>query len=279
MDDEKVSELFKEFGYEGTGLFHAILEKLAKQEKPIKTDILKYQLKVGKRLEKCWSFMESLGIISSNNGDTFNKQLLNYAESYQIKKEKTAKKVSEWRENQKNKETVTGYETVSNPPKVKESKVKESKVNKISTDSLSENGKSLHEKFIAVHSDWYKNNRVGEVYKFNGAADGEGAKQLIAYFKKSFEEKNNIPPGDEQILNAWKFILSNFSSWDQYYQGQLKISQINSNLPNILANIKSNGSINKRAGKQPATNKRTGVDSLTEINRLIDEGFAKGMPR
>ncbi len=128
MEDEKVIELFKQFGYEGTGLFHAILEKLARQEKPIKTEVLKYQLKVGKKLNKCWNFMESLGIISSNNGDTFNKQLLNYSETYKIKKEKTAKKVSEWRKNQEDTENVTGYVPICNPPKVKESKVKESKV-------------------------------------------------------------------------------------------------------------------------------------------------------
>ena len=131
MDDEKVSKLFKEFGYEGTGLFHAILEKIAKQEKPIQTDILKFQLKVGKKLNKIWKFMEEIELICSNNGETFNNNLLNFSETYQIKKEKTRKKVSEWRENQKVKKNVTDYVPVSNPPKVNESKVKESKVNKI----------------------------------------------------------------------------------------------------------------------------------------------------
>lgn len=68
--------------------------------------------------------MESLGIISSNNGETFNKQLLNFSEKYQIKKEKNAKKISEWREKQPDTKNVTGYEPVRNSPKVKESKVK-----------------------------------------------------------------------------------------------------------------------------------------------------------
>jgi hypothetical protein len=129
FDDEKVSELFMSFGYEGLGLFYTALEKIAKQEKPIKTTVLKAQLKVGKRLEKCWNFMESLGILSSNNGETFNERILSYSETYQIKKEKTKKKVSEWRERQANIESVTGYVPVSNPSKVNKSKVKESKVN------------------------------------------------------------------------------------------------------------------------------------------------------
>ena len=121
-DDEKIIELFIEFGYEGLGLFYVILEKIAKQEKPVKTSVLKAQLKVGKKLDKCWTFMESLGLISSNNGETFNKQLLNYAETYKIKKEKNAKRISEWRDNQEDTENVTRSEQVGNAPKVKVSK-------------------------------------------------------------------------------------------------------------------------------------------------------------
>ena len=90
FNDEKVTQLYIKYGYEGLGVFYTALEKFACQEKPIKTDVLKAQLKVGKKLTKCWNFMETLGILSSNNGETFNKQLLNYAESYKIKKEKTA---------------------------------------------------------------------------------------------------------------------------------------------------------------------------------------------
>jgi hypothetical protein len=131
FEDEKVAMLYMEYGYEGLGLFYTILEKLSKQEKPIKTNVLKMQLKVGKKLEKCWNFMESIDIISSNNGETFNKQLLNFSEKYKIKKEKNLKRISQWRENQEVTENVTHYESVCNTPKVKESKVKLSKVNSI----------------------------------------------------------------------------------------------------------------------------------------------------
>ena len=120
-----------EFGYEGLGLFYTTLEKMGKQEKPINTIALKAQLKVGKRLDKCWNFMEEIGIIQSNNGETFNKELLNFSEKYQIKKEKNREKVSEWREKQRDKETVTSNVPVRNRPKVKKSKVKETKISKI----------------------------------------------------------------------------------------------------------------------------------------------------
>ena len=127
FNDEKITELYINFGYEGLGLFYTILEKLAGQEKPVKTLVLKKQLNVGKKLEKCWKFMETIDIISSNNGETFNKQLLNFSEKYKIKKEKNAKRISEWRENQTDTKIVTHYEQPCNNTKVKLSKVKLSK--------------------------------------------------------------------------------------------------------------------------------------------------------
>lgn len=131
FDDEKITELYLNFGYEGLGLFYTTLEKLGKQEKPVKTDVLKAQLRIGKKLNKCWNFMEEIGLLSSNNGDTFNKQLLNFSEKYQIKKEKTREKVLQWRKKQDDKENVTSYKPISNSRKVKLSKVKESKYKNI----------------------------------------------------------------------------------------------------------------------------------------------------
>ena len=50
FDDEKITKLYINFGYEGLGLFYTLLEKIGKQEKPVDTTVLKTQLKVGKRL-------------------------------------------------------------------------------------------------------------------------------------------------------------------------------------------------------------------------------------
>ena len=130
FNDEKVTELFMAYGYEGLGLFYTALEKFAQQEKPIKTAVLKKQLNIGKKLEKCWSFMESIGLISSNNGESFNKQLLKFSENYKIKKEKSAERLKQWRENQQVTENETHSELVRNASKVKISKVNRSKVKK-----------------------------------------------------------------------------------------------------------------------------------------------------
>lgn len=124
FNDEKISELFLQYGYEGLGLFYSILEKIGAQEKPIKTIVLKHQLSVGKKLDKCWQFLEEIGLISSSNGETFNERILSYSETYQVQKEKNRERISQWREKQQVIKNVTCYEHVSNMSKVKRSKEK-----------------------------------------------------------------------------------------------------------------------------------------------------------
>jgi hypothetical protein len=132
FNDEKITELYIKFGYEGLGLFYTILEKFAGQEKPIKTIILKKQLNVGKKLDKCFEFMQNIGLIQTSNGECFNINLLNLCEKYQTKKEKTKKKVFDFRNNQAVAENVTGYTDECNDLKVNISKV--NKVNKVSNE-------------------------------------------------------------------------------------------------------------------------------------------------
>lgn len=130
FNDEKITELYINFGYEGIGLFYTMLEKFAAQEKPIKTIVLKKQLNVGKKLEKCWNYLEEIGLIHSVNDETFNERILNFAGKYKIKNKKNAERVSQWRENQAIEKNVTHYIDKSNDHKVNKSKVNENKINK-----------------------------------------------------------------------------------------------------------------------------------------------------
>lgn len=109
FQDEKITELFIKHGYEGLGLFYTILEKIALQEKPIKTSILKKQLQVGKRLEKVWQFLEEISLISTKNGDTFNERILSYSNKYQINREKNRERVLQFREKQDDTKNVTHF--------------------------------------------------------------------------------------------------------------------------------------------------------------------------
>lgn len=114
--DEKITRLFIKYGYEGTGLFFAILERIAYHEKPVNTEVLKRQLQVGKKLEKIWQYIEQIGLISSKNDETFNENVLKFAQKYQEKKEKNRERVSQWRDNQQDPKSVTHYESVRNKP-------------------------------------------------------------------------------------------------------------------------------------------------------------------
>lgn len=135
LNDEKISELVVAHGYEGLGLFYSVLEKIGAQEKPVKTTVLKHQLNVGKKLDKCWSFMEQIGLISSKNGETFNERILSYSEKYQVKKEKNRERILQWREKQVDTGIVTCYEQPCNTPKLNEvNKVNE--VNDIRANAL-----------------------------------------------------------------------------------------------------------------------------------------------
>lgn len=159
FNDEKVSELFLQYGYEGLGLFYTLLEKVGAQEKPIKTTVLKHQLKVGKRLDKCWDFMESIGIISTVNGETFSERILSYSEKYKIKKEKNREKISQWRENQIIEKNVTSYEPNCNDHKVNRSKVNINRTNVLVADATPE----LRKKYSELQEE-LRTKPIGEIY-------------------------------------------------------------------------------------------------------------------
>lgn len=234
FSDEKITELYLNFGYEGLGLFYTTLEKLASQEKPIKTNVLKSQLNIGKKLNKCWTFMETLGILSSNNGETFSKQLLNFSEKYQIKKEKNKERIKYWRENQQLTENVTCYEPPCNAPKVKISKVKESKVKESNiiyeAEPLSEYKLCLEFWLKDFHSGW----------SFNGT-QGKALKSIIAKINKividSGKELTN-----ENTLDFFKIVCLKLPDWFK----DKDLNVIDSKFNEILTQIKNkqNGTSN-----------------------------------
>lgn len=86
--------------------------------------------------------------------------------------------------------------------------------------------------------------------KFDGQ-EGKALKSIITYIS-GLEQ---IKSGGRTILETFKFILEHHARWDAFHQKQLKLSQINSNLTNIINSIK-NGVPRKDATK--AENERIG---------------------
>jgi hypothetical protein len=236
LDDEKITELYMEYGYEGVGLFYCILEKIAKQEKPVKTLVLKRQLNVGKKLDKCWCFMEDIGLISSSNGETFNKQLLNFSEKYQIKKEKNAKRISEWREKQSVAENVTRNESVRNTTKVKVSKVNRSKEIDSSIDVVVKTP-TLYQSIVDF---WLKTVHPGWTFS---AQHGKEINSIVSKIK-TVQKTAGKETSDESVYESFVLICENLPEW--YKDKDLSI--INSKFNEILTDVK-----NSRNGKSSTT--------------------------
>lgn len=222
FSDEKITLLYLEFGFEAIGLFFTILEKLALQEQPINETVLKSQLNIKKRLEKQLNFMYEISILSLRNGDVFSENILKFSEKYQIKKEKTRKRVSQWRENQTDEKSVTRYERVRNTPK-----------DTISKDTISKVKESNKEKDIQIlkeiifkaynFNEMNYNRQNIEITKFCQVVNIQHAKTQIENYLKHSEIENNKYRVTYQKLIGSEDVNYNDGIWNQEnWQDKLK---------------------------------------------------------
>jgi len=98
-------------------------------------------------------------------------------------------------------------------------------------------GGSLYKDAMTVYHDFVKL-RTGVPPNIN-AIEGKALKTIIVYLR-------GIDRNDEKIIEAWKAVLNNFDKWDAFLQRQLKLSQISSNLTNIIHSIKNGKQTNAR---------------------------------
>jgi len=104
-------------------------------------------------------------------------------------------------------------------------------------DISPKNNNSLHQNIIKIYCDWY-DKKVGVKYPFQGGQDGAAVKTIIVNLRDAIAEKNKKDATDNDVINGWKFLLGSYDKWESFYQAQLKLSQISSNLANIYINIK-----------------------------------------
>lgn len=137
---------------------------------------------------------------------------------------------------------------------------------------------SIHNKCIEVYSDFIKN-RTGVGPKIGGSG-GKAMKTIIEYL--SAQIRSSHPEYDTERINletvsAWNWVLSKFSKWSPFHQEQIKLEQINSNLINIIANIKNPTNARKSAHEQSTDNLRELREKeeqrLTEL--LVANGHSK----
>jgi hypothetical protein len=112
-----------------------------------------------------------------------------------------------------------------------------------------EKSKSLYKSMIDLYDTFCKERTLMGA-KIN-AHQGKAMKSIISYLttqvkaKKQYTSEQDI---DNDVLSAWSFILTKWSLLNDFYGSQVKLSQIDNNLPNILAQLRNNTK-NKRDEK------------------------------
>lgn len=96
--------------------------------------------------------------------------------------------------------------------------------------------------------------------KIDGA-QGNAMKKIMVYLRANSHEKS-----DEGVLNAWKYILQNWEKLDDWLKGQVKLTQINSNMLNIINQLKY-GHNSRSTGTTAAT-----IDALEALARKLETG-------
>jgi hypothetical protein len=89
--------------------------------------------------------------------------------------------------------------------------------------------------------------RMGMGAKMN-AHQGKALKSIIEYLALQVKNKKGEVTEDDlkaDVLNAWEYILNNWNQINGYYAEQIKLSQIDSNLPNILMQLRKNKKSNR----------------------------------
>ena len=88
--------------------------------------------------------------------------------------------------------------------------------------------------------------RTSVAPKMSGG-EGKALKELIAYFELIVIDKED----PQAVPKAFQYLFDNWQKLDPFLQGQLKLMQINSNITNILNQIR-----NGRATKESAQDQR-----------------------
>ena len=125
--------------------------------------------------------------------------------------------------------------------------------------------------FMAAYFKWFEGK--GIVPKID-KTQGKSLKEIIAHFKSVVTAKakqNNILYNEselsEKMLEAWNYVLDNWDSIEPYLRKKTKLSQISSEIQNILNQIRNGQPAKQQSGTKQATG--AGVDMQQAFN-IID---------
>jgi len=91
---------------------------------------------------------------------------------------------------------------------------------------------TLYQKFLELYDNFIQQ-KIGVGAKIDGR-EGQAMKTIIQYITTQSKDKT-----DEGVINSWKYILENWGRLPDYYRQKLRLTDINSNLTNILNQFKN----------------------------------------
>ena len=115
----------------------------------------------------------------------------------------------------------------------------------------------IYKKCTEIYFEWFEK-LSGVKPKFD-AIDGASLKKIISYFKSIHRDANDQTDEFEEVTKMFSIIFLKWETIDPFYQKQTKLNQINSNLQNIINDIK-----NKHTSRRNANSKDKSVDSRVE---------------
>ena len=132
--------------------------------------------------------------------------------------------------------------------------------------------KSLYQEMLDIYYEWFKERNEGVPPRIDGA-DGKALKNIISYFKTIYKGRPE-PKGTEEmeVKSMLSFILGNWHGLDSFYQKQTKLTQINSNITNIINEFK-NGKSKQANPKDKSADAR--ASRMQSMFNKVDEQFAK----
>ena len=115
----------------------------------------------------------------------------------------------------------------------------------------------IYKKCTEIYFEWFEK-LSGVKPKFD-AIDGASLKKIISYFKSIHHDANDGTDEFQEVTKMFSIIFLKWEKIDPFYQKQTKLNQINSNLQNIINDIK-----NKHTSRRNANSKDKSVDSRVE---------------
>lgn len=130
----------------------------------------------------------------------------------------------------------------------------------------------IYTEMVKIYFDWFEKLSGGVKPKF-GAIEGAAMKLIMNYFKSVHRDANDGSDEFEEVTKMFSIIFAKWNLIDPFLQDQTKVTQINSNLQNIIIQIK-NGHKRKSTSNDKSSNSINArvQDSYNKLDEMLSNG-------